>query len=246
MTVRLIACAVLAIPAGWMSGLLADRVPPMGRDLDNNLRDPSAVALFGRPLPGLRLGGRYLWIQLAVLVTYVGTAYRLAELPAVVTAPYLVWWCGLVALSAVDISDRRLPDRIVLPTFVIGAVVMVVAAVAGGRAVNIRYALIGAGCYFALFLVLNMVYPGLAAFGDVKASGVVGMVVGFMAHDSPEALLLSFWGIFLAFIASAVMGFVFIVTGGLARARERRVGLGSYVVAAAFVIVMAAPALVGQ
>jgi leader peptidase (prepilin peptidase) / N-methyltransferase len=246
MAARLIIAAVLALPAGWFAGLLADRVPPMGRDADNNLRDPGALKLLERPLE-VRLGGRELWIQVAVVVAYVASAYRLRDEPALLMVPYFVWWCPLVALSATDMEHRRLPDRIVLPSFVIGVAVMVVVAVVTGRAVSIRYALIAAGVYFGLFLVLNLIHPALAAFGDVKTAGLIGLTVGFVAYDTTDALLLSMWAIFLAFVMSAVFGFVFIAFGGgLRRARQRRIGLGSYLVAAAFVVFLLSPALVGS
>lgn len=244
-TIRMIVCGVLALPAAWLAGLLVDRVPPMGRDLDNNLRDPKALPLLRRPLPGLRMHGRYLWMTMAVLAMYVATAYRLREQPPLTTAPYLIWWVALVALSACDVRDRRLPDRIVLPAFVLGTVVMVIAAVAGGRSVNIRYAMIGAGLYFGFFLVLNLISPRLVAFGDVKAAAIAGMAVGFVAFGPGEAVLLSVWGVFSAFVISAVSSFFIIAKRGFTRALQSQVGFGTYLSAGAFLIVIAAPALVG-
>lgn len=241
---RLVICGLLAFPASWFAGLLIDRVPPMGRDADNNLRDPAAKRLFADP-PGLRVHGVYLTVLILMVAMYLATAYRFMDLAPVLTLPYLVWWCGLVALAVVDALERRLPDRIVLPLFVIGTAVMVGAGVLSGSSVSIRFALVGSGAYFALFFVLNLIHPALAAFGDVKTSAVVGMTVGFVTLQVSDALVLSVYGILTAMIVAAVVGFASIVSGGIARARERRVGLGSYLVFGAFVVVMFSTYLVG-
>jgi prepilin signal peptidase PulO-like enzyme (type II secretory pathway) len=242
--IRLVVCAVLALPAGWFAGLLVDRVPPMGRDANNNLRDPRAVKLLAKPLE-VKTYGKYLWIDALLVGMFVATGYRFLDEPFLVTIPYLVWWMVLVALGSTDITYRRLPDRIVLPTFVFGLLMLVVVSVLTSRAVTLRYALITAGVYFGVFFLLNLIHPMLAGFGDVKMSAPVGLIIGWTATDSGEALQLAVWGLFLCFVLAAVFGFVAIIAGGLKRARDAKVGLGTYFGMSAFIVVMFSPALVG-
>jgi leader peptidase (prepilin peptidase)/N-methyltransferase len=238
LALRLIVCVVLAIPAGWFAGLLADRVPAMGRTPDGELRDPDAPALFA-DIHGLRVNGRDRWIIVGVVLLYAGTAYRFADQPAVVLLPYLVWWCGLAALVAVDIELNRLPDRIVLPTLVIGTVAMVVAALASNNAASIRYGLVGGAGYFGVILVFHLIYPGFAAFGDVKTGAVLGMTVGWVAIDFGQVAQLEFLAILLAYIMSAVIGFFIVITaGGMRAARRRRIGMGPWMVLAAFAVLL--------
>jgi len=240
---RLLISAVLALPAGWLAGLLADRVPPMGRTVDGELRDPDALKLFEQ-LPGLRFHGRYRWIHLVVLGLYIATAYRFQDTSAMVLGPYLVWWCGLTALVATDLECQRLPDRIVLPTFVIGLVTMVVVSLATSNAVSIRYALAGSAGYFGVLLVLHLIYPGFAAFGDVKTAAIVGMAAAWVAVSYTEVLGLTFWAILISYVLSALVGIGLVMAGGVTAARRRRIGMGPWMLSGCFIVVMFSSSLV--
>jgi leader peptidase (prepilin peptidase)/N-methyltransferase len=241
---RLIVCVVLAFPAAWFAGLLADRVPPMGRTSDGELRDPDALSLFAE-LPGLRFDGRYRWILVSVLALYVGTAIRFGDEPLIIVMPYLIWWCGLTALVATDMAWQRLPDRIVLPTLVVGLLGVVVASIVASNAVSIRYAVLGGAGYFGVLLVFHLIYPGFAAFGDVKTGAIVGMAAGWVATSYGEVAGLVFWAILLAYVCSAILGVALVIVGGgISAARRRRIGMGPWMVLACFVVVMFSTSLV--
>jgi leader peptidase (prepilin peptidase)/N-methyltransferase len=238
LALRLLVCVALAIPAGWFAGVLADRVPAMGRTPDGELRDPDAPSLF-TDLPGLRLDGRARWIILGTAVLYAGTAYRLADQAAITLVPYLIWWCGLAALVAVDLEVHRLPDRIVLPTLVLGTVAMVIASIATNNAISIRFALVGGAAYFGVLLVFHLIYPGFAAFGDVKTGAILGMTVSWVAIDFGQVAQLVFLAILLAYVFSAVIGFVIVITsGGMKAARRRKIGMGPWMVLAAWAVLL--------
>jgi leader peptidase (prepilin peptidase)/N-methyltransferase len=244
LALRLIVCAVLAVPAGWFAALLAERVPAMGRMSDGSLRDPHARGLLTQP-PGLRFDGREGWMFGALVVMYVLTAWRFADQPAIVTLPYLIFWCGLVALVATDLELHRLPDRIVLPTLMVGLAALVVASVVVGSSVSIRYAIVGGLGYFGALLVLHLIYPGFAAFGDVKAGAIVGAAVAWTATSYESALVLTFYALLLSYVLSAVVGVVIVIAGGgLTAARRRRIGMGPWMVLSCFLIVMFSTSLV--
>jgi leader peptidase (prepilin peptidase)/N-methyltransferase len=244
LALRLIVCAVLAIPAGWFAALLADRVPAMGRTSDGALRDPNAHRLLTDP-PGLRFDGRDGLIVGALVVMYVLTGWRFGDQAAIVTLPYLVFWCGLVALVATDLELHRLPDRIVLPTLVVGLAALVLASLVVGNSVAIRYAVVGGAGYFGVLLLLHLVYPGFAAFGDVKTGAIIGMAVAWPASGYGSAIALTFYALLAAYVLSAVVGVIIVITGGgLTAARRRRIGMGPWMVLSCFLVVMFSTSLV--
>jgi leader peptidase (prepilin peptidase) / N-methyltransferase len=79
----------------------------------------------------------------------------------------------LVALAAIDLQHRLIPNRIVLPSA--AAVLVAHTAVAPGHAAEWALAALGA----ALFLLLPMlVYPSGMGMGDVKLALLLGAALG--------------------------------------------------------------------
>ncbi|HJT93678.1 MAG TPA: A24 family peptidase [Mycobacterium sp.] len=88
-------------------------------------------------------------------------------------AGLLAW---LVALSAFDIRERRLPNCLTLP----GAAVVLIVAVAAGRGVP---ALLGSAALFAVYLVVHLAAPAAMGAGDVKLAIGVGALTGSFGID---------------------------------------------------------------
>jgi leader peptidase (prepilin peptidase) / N-methyltransferase len=85
----------------------------------------------------------------------------------------LVW---LVVLSCIDIRDRRLPNCLTIP----GALVILVAAAAGGRGMP---AVTGAAALFAVYLVVHLLAPAAMGAGDVKLAIGIGALTGSFGVD---------------------------------------------------------------
>jgi leader peptidase (prepilin peptidase) / N-methyltransferase len=81
----------------------------------------------------------------------------------------------------------------------------VLAAAANHQWDHLRSALIGGLAAFAVFFVLNLVYPKGMAFGDVRLSGVIGLYLGWIG---PKTLFL---GLFLGFLTASIVGIGLIV-----------------------------------
>jgi leader peptidase (prepilin peptidase)/N-methyltransferase len=79
--------------------------------------------------------------------------------------------CVLVAISAVDIAHRIVPDRIVLPAIV------VVLAVQTLREPSLAWPLCALGASLFLFLAL-LAYPAGMGMGDVKLALLMGAALG--------------------------------------------------------------------
>jgi leader peptidase (prepilin peptidase)/N-methyltransferase len=109
---------------------------------------------------------------------------ELPRSPQLAAAAGLEWIAFLflasvsVALAAIDLDVRRLPDRIVLPSYVVALVLLGATDLLRGDLVAFATACAGAGASALLFAVLWFVKPGGMGLGDVKLAGVLGLFLG--------------------------------------------------------------------
>ncbi|MFC4086015.1 prepilin peptidase [Amycolatopsis samaneae] len=95
------------------------------------------------------------------------------------------WWlpvpCLLtvlaVPLALADLRHLRLPDVLTLPAYPAFALVLAVAAVAGGGPGPAVRALAGAAVFGGAHALVHLRAPGSLGAGDVKLSGVLGAVL---------------------------------------------------------------------
>jgi leader peptidase (prepilin peptidase) / N-methyltransferase len=116
-----------------------------------------------------------------------------------------------VLLAVVDLRHRLLPDRAVVPTFAVGALLLALAAVAERAWPDLLRAGLGAVVLFAVFLVLALISPAGLGMGDVKLAAVVGLYLGWLG-----------WG---AVVLGAFAGFVVQAVVALLLLASRRIGL---------------------
>jgi leader peptidase (prepilin peptidase) / N-methyltransferase len=158
---------------------------------------------------------------LAVLLA-IAAFVRLGVTPEAVVAGSLI--CVLIGLSVVDIEQRRLPNRVVLPATV--AMLAVQTALSPDRALEWALAAVGA----ALLLLLPLlVFPGAMGMGDVKLALLLGAGLGATVAT---ALL-------LAFLSAGVFALAIVARGG-ADARRRTIAFGPFLAAGAIVTVLMA------
>lgn len=133
----------------------------------------------------------------------------------------------LVVLSAIDLRERRLPNRIVVPS----AAVVLAAQVAlhPDRTIEWIASAFGAS---ALLLVAAIAYPGGLGMGDVKLALMLGAMLG---TSVASALLL---GCF----AAGGFGLLLIATQGVA-ARKTALPFGPFLALGAAVTLLAGPIL---
>ena len=224
---RLVVCGLLALPVGWFSGVLIDRVP-----------DRESLT----PLPGVRLSGKYLFVHLTMLVLFVLAALRFDTEPVGMLVGYLFLFAMLLTVSVIDVELFRLPDLIVLPSIVISLVLVVTVSLIDGDATSIRYALAGAGLYFGFLLLAHLVYPRGMGFGDVKLAVVMGLYVGWLGTTYPAAIGLVLWAMLIGFIAGSVVGMVLLAI----RRRSKQIPFGPFLALGAVVAVILSSGLVSQ
>jgi len=194
---RVVVCALLALPVGWFAAVLVERVP-------------DRLPLFA-PLKPARPSLRDLLVHALVLVLFVVAALRFADASVGELFAYLVLFTALAALTVIDGEIYRLPDLIVLPTLAASIPIIVVVSIAIDDPDRIRYALVGAAVYFGFLFVAHLISPRGMGFGDVKLAAVMGLYVGWLGTSYVEALALVLWAMLLGFLTGTVLGLVLLV-----------------------------------
>jgi len=167
---------------------------------------------------GTAISARYPIVEAATALAFAGVAVSvlqsaaLPELPALLLLPALLYLAAItIALALIDLDTHTLPNRIVLPAYPIGVLLLVVATIASGDWGDLLRASIGSAALFAFYLVLVLVYPGGMGLGDVKLAGVLGLFLGYLGWP---ALII---GAFAAFVLGGLYAIVLLVTRRVAR-----------------------------
>jgi leader peptidase (prepilin peptidase)/N-methyltransferase len=171
---------------------------------------------------------RYPLVELATGLVFVIMTARFGatwDLPA-----YLYLAAIGVALSMIDFDVKRLPDAIVLPSYVVAGVLLLVPAVVDGAWHDYLRAWLGAAALFVFYFVIRVIYPAGMGFGDVKLAGVLGLYLGWLS-----------WGVlviggFLGFMFGAMVGIALIVVGR--GGRKSKVPFGPFMVLGAWTAIV--------
>lgn len=152
---------------------------------------------------------RYPLVEASTAALFAGAAVRFGAdwaLPA-----FCVFLAALLALALIDLEHFLLPSRVIYPTLLLSVPLLVLAAALDGHWGMLRDALVGSLAAFAVFFLLNLIYPRGMAFGDVRFSAVIGLFLGWLG---PRTLFL---GLFLAFLSASVIGIGLIIAGRASR-----------------------------
>ena len=147
---------------------------------------------------GAPISGRYPLVELGtgVLFTVMAARFGLSwELPA-----YLYLAAISVALALIDLDVKRLPNVIVMPSYVVAGLLLLLPAVLMPNWPDYLNAWLGAVALFAFYFLLAFIYPAGMGFGDVKLAGVLGLYLGWLGWG-PVIV-----GGFLGFLLGAVVG----------------------------------------
>jgi leader peptidase (prepilin peptidase)/N-methyltransferase len=194
---------------------------------------PAGDPLFGkRWWRGGQAGPRRVVVVTGLAVVALG-----AVAGAVGAAPQLpayLWLAAVgVALAVIDVETMRLPDRLTLPSYPVGLVLLAIPAdwPALGRAV------LAAAITGGVAVLLALLAPGGGfGLGDVKLLGVLGLFLGWLG-----------WGVLVVGVA---LGFVLGAVAAVGMLASGRAGLrdhlafGPWLIAGALLAVVAGRPLV--
>lgn len=183
---------------------------------------------------GQRLSARYPMIEATTAVLFVVLTARFGLTPALPAYLYLA--AAGVALAAIDFDVHRLPNVIVLPSYVVGAVLLAAATAADGDWAAAARALAAMAALGMFYLVLALIYPGGMGLGDVKLAGLLGLYLGWLGWGSVLV------GAFAGFLAGGLVGGLLLA---LRRAgRRTAIPFGPYMLAGALLALLAADPIV--
>ena len=179
------------------------------------------------------ISARYPLVELGTAVVFVVLTLRIgldAALPA-----YLYLGAIGVALALIDLDVKRLPNVIVLPSYVVGTVLLAIAAAIDGDWPDLLRALLGMAALYGLYFGLALVYPAGMGFGDVKLAGVLGLYLGWLGWG--EVVI----GGFLGFLFGGLVGGVLMA---IRRAgRKSQIPFGPFMLLGAFAAIVCGGAL---
>ncbi|KRE57777.1 prepilin peptidase [Phycicoccus sp. Soil748] len=166
---------------------------------------------------------------LAVLWAVVG--WRIGDYAGWAALPAYLFFAWLtVALVWIDADVHRLPDGLVLPAYPALLALVVVATAGLGDWAQLWRALACLAGLYAVYLVMHLVSPGSLGFGDVKLSGLIGLLLGWIGI--PQLVM----GVLGGFLVGGVTAVVMLA--------GRRVGLRSHIAFGPAMLVGALLALV--
>jgi leader peptidase (prepilin peptidase)/N-methyltransferase len=175
-------------------------------------------------------------VELVTSLLFVAITIQLKRLDLVEALPAYLFFASIgIALTAIDLDVKRLPNAIVYPTYVVLAVLLTGASVLEGSLQPLLRAAVGAAALFTFYLGLVLAYPGGMGLGDVKLAGVIGAALGFLSY--PAVVI----GAFAAFLIGGLAG---VALMALRRAdRRTAVPFGPSMVAGALVAIFASSPL---
>jgi leader peptidase (prepilin peptidase)/N-methyltransferase len=150
------------------------------------------------------ISARYPLVEAATAALFVAVTARFGAVPEL--PAYLYLTAVAVALAAIDLDVLRLPDPIVLPSYLVGAVLLALPTVlAHGWPAALRAVLAAAALWFC-YAAVAWVRPGGMGRGDVKLAGLLGLFLGWLGWG--EVLV----GVFAGFLLGGLAGVALLVT----------------------------------
>lgn len=176
---------------------------------------------------------RYPVVEATTAALFVAVTAQIAKLDLAPALPaYLYLAAAGLALALIDVEHHRLPDAIVLPSYVVVAVLFLAASAGTGDWWALARATIGGAALYGCYFTTALAYPGGMGFGDVKLAGVLGAVLGYLSWSTLVV------GAAAGFLLGAFVG----VPVALARGGGRRsaIPFGPFMIAGALLAVFVA------
>ncbi len=209
------------------------------------VRPPSACPQCGhriRPwenvplLSWLILRGRCRSCRMPISLRYPAVELLTAVLFTLCVLQFHLTWTALafcylsaigVALAFIDLDVHKLPDRLVLPAYIVMPMLLGVQSLIGSDGSAMVRLFVGGAALYAFYFLALLCYPGGMGFGDVKLAGVLGGALAWLGWGQFAV------GTFGAFVLGGVFGGLLLA---LHRAgRKTGIPFGPWMIAGALV-----------
>jgi len=176
-----------------------------------------------------RISARYPLVEAGTAVLFAVVAARLGPTAALPAFLYLTAVC--VALAAIDLDTRRLPNVLTLPSYGVGLALLGVAALLGHDPGRLLRAVEGMAVLYGLYFLLCWATAGRGlGFGDVKLAGVLGLYLGWLGWPVLAV------GVLLTHLIGGLVAVGLVL--GTSAGRKTRVPFGPFLVAGALAAVV--------
>jgi leader peptidase (prepilin peptidase)/N-methyltransferase len=217
--IRAVPAALFGLAIGSFLTVVVDRVPkkesvvsPRSRcpycgaeiRTSNNIPVLSWVLLAGKCRTcRARIPVRYPLLEAGTAACFAGVAIVYPRI--YVTAMLCAFCAVMLAVGAIDLEHKIIPNKITYPAFPTFAVAIVLGWAVGQDLDPVR-ALLGALAYGGAFLVIAFIAPRGLGMGDVKLTALIGLVMGslglrYVGVAAGAAILLGGVGGILALLA---------------------------------------------
>jgi leader peptidase (prepilin peptidase)/N-methyltransferase len=154
---------------------------------------------------GERISTRYPLVEAATAALFVAVTARFGPVPELPAYLYLAA-IGII-LAMIDFDVHRLPNAIVLPSYLVGAALLAPAVIMRGDWGSAARGLLATAALGGFYFVLAWAYPAGMGLGDVKLAGLLGLYLGWLSWGSVLV------GTFAGFALGAVVGVALMATG---------------------------------
>jgi len=179
------------------------------------------------------IGSRYPVVEVLTGLVFAVMALRFGT--DVVLVAFLYLAAIGVALTMIDLDVKRLPNVIVLPSYVVATLLLGVSAAVSGQWSDLVRALLGMAVLYGFYFLLALIYPAGMGFGDVKLAGVLGLYLGWLGWAEVIA------GGFLGFLFGGVVGGALMAVRRAGR--KSQIPFGPFMLAGALVAILYGGAL---
>jgi leader peptidase (prepilin peptidase)/N-methyltransferase len=166
------------VPRGESVAAPRSRCPSCGTQLRavDNVPVLSWVLLRGKCRAcGAPISVRYPLLELATAGLFVGAAWRFG--PGFTAIMIAAFFLVLLAVSAIDLERKIIPNRIIYPSLIVFAV-LVAAGWAAGAHLHPVGSIVGMLAFGGAMFVVAFISPGGMGVGDAKLAALIGLVLG--------------------------------------------------------------------
>ena len=166
----------------------------------------------------------------AAVALVAATAWRMAGTGVWWHAAVLALAAVTVPLSAMDLAEQRIPNRMLYPAFALAVLLLGLDAATGHHGGALLRALLAAAALYAGALVLLLTARDSLGHGDAKALAYQGLYTGYLGWGRVLSALL------LTFTAAALAVLVLVAVRG--RQDAHRLAFAPYLLGATLMVVL--------